>query len=100
MAEKTCQICGCELKPKAIVRYPVVPAEIIEEAGIQRSKNVWLCADCREELERWYESEVAGMTYDTGIKRFKSRSPLEMVREYEAAYKRFARYTKERKRIA
>ena len=94
MAEKTCQICGCELKPGAMKRYPVVPAEIMEQAGIQRSKTVRLCPDCREELQRWYESKVADMTYDTGIKRFKGKSPLEMVREYEALYQQFVRYKK------
>ena len=100
MAEKTCQICGCELKPKAIVRYPVVPAEIIEEAGIQRLRTVRLCSNCSEELQRWYETRVSNMTYDTALKRFKGKSPPEMVREYEAAYRRFARYKKEQKRVA
>jgi hypothetical protein len=100
MAEKTCRICGCELKPKAIVRYPVVPAEIIEQAGIQRLRTVRLCSNCCEELQRWYETSVSDMTYDTALKRFTGKSPLEMVREYEAAYRRFARYKKEQKNIA
>ena len=94
MAEKTCQICGCEMRPESKERYPVVPAEIIEQAGIQRSKTVRLCPVCRGELERWYEIEVADMTYDTALKRFAGKSPPEMVKEYETAYKRFLRYKK------
>lgn len=94
MAEKTCQLCGCEVELKSIERHHVVPREIAEQAGIRRSKIVRLCPDCRQELQRWYEAKVADMTYDTKFKRFRGRSPLEMVKEYEMAYRLFARYKK------
>ena len=94
MAEKTCQLCGCEVALKAIERHSIIPREIMEQAGIRRSKIVRLCPNCREELQRWYEAKVADLTYDTKMKRFRGRSPLEMVKEYETAYQRFARYKK------
>jgi len=40
------------------------------------------------------------MTYDTKMKQFRVKSPQEMVKEYEIAYQRFARYKKEQKKIA
>lgn len=97
MAEKTCQLCGREVALKSIERHSIIPREIMEQAGIRRAKIVSLCPDCREELQRWYEVKVADMTYDTKMKRFKGRSPLEIVKEYETAYRLFARYKKGQK---
>jgi hypothetical protein len=100
MEKKACQLCGGEVEPEAVVKHYVVPKEIMEQAGIQRSKIVRLCPNCYEELQRWYTAKVADMTYDTEIKRFRAKSPLEMVKEYKIAYQRFARYKKGQQRIA
>jgi len=100
MAKKACELCRCEVEPESIERHYIVPREITEQAGVRRSKIVRLCPDCREELQRWYAAKVADMTYDTEIKRFRGRSPLEMVKEYETAYQRFVRYKKGQQRIA
>ena len=100
MGKNVCRLCGCDVELKAIERYSVIPREIMEQAGIEKSKTVRLCPDCREELERWCANKVADMTYDTRLKRFRSRSPVEMAREYEIAYQRFTRYKKEQQRTA
>jgi hypothetical protein len=99
MRKSHCQLCGCEMEPKAIERYHIVPREIMEEAGGQRLKTLRLCHSCREELERWYATKVADVTYDTLTKRFRSRSPQEMVKEYETAYKQFALHKKGQQRL-
>ena len=94
MVKNACQLCRREVESGVLERHYVVPKEIIEQAGIPRSKIARLCPDCHKELQRWYASNVADMTYDNGIKRFRARSPLEMVKEYEIVYQRFARYKK------
>ncbi len=100
MGKNNCELCGCDVEPKAIERHYIVPREIMEEAGRNRPKTVRLCPNCREELERWYATKIADMTYDTRMKRFRSRSPLEMAKEYEIAYQRFTRYKKGQQRTA
>ena len=100
MGTKTCQLCGYEDEAGSIKKYHVIPQEIAERAGIHKSRIIRLCSNCQRELSRWYSTKVADMTYDTKMKQFRVKSPQEMVREYEIAYQRFARYKKEQKKIA
>ena len=100
MERKACELCGGEVELKAIEKHYVVPKEIMEQAGRLRLKIVRLCPTCHEELLRWYSANIADMTYDTKMKRFRGRSPIEMVKEYETAYQQFTRYKKEQQRIA
>ena len=92
MVKKTCELCGHEAELEALENHHIVPGEVREKAGIQRSKMVRLCPNCLGELHKWYSARVAARTYDTKMKRFKARSPLEMVKEYEAAYRMFEEY--------
>ena len=99
MAKGACDICGNESGPGATEKQPVVPVEISEQAGIARPKTVRLCSNCRQELHRWYLVKVADMAYDTKIKRFRAKSSLEMVKEYEDAYRMFAEYKRGQPKI-
>lgn len=45
----TCERCGCECKSSIILVRP----DLVE------SRMVFLCAKCREELDKWLEPEVA-----------------------------------------
>ena len=100
MAKKACELCGRETELEATEEHHVVPSEVREQAGIRRSKIVRLCSDCYAELHKWYSAKVLDRTYDTKMKLFRAKAPLEMVKEYEAAYQRFARYKKEQQKIA
>jgi hypothetical protein len=95
MKNELCELCGYESQLGDIKKFPIIPSEIARQAGILRSKNVRLCFNCHEELNQWYLRAVADMTYDASIKRFKPRSLQETAKEYERAYRRFARYKKE-----
>ena len=99
MAKETCDICGNESEPGATEKQPVVPLEITEQAGIASPKTVRLCSNCRQELHRWYSTKVADMAYDTKVKRFRAKSSLEMVKEYETAYRIFAEYKRGQPKI-
>ena len=92
MAKETCDICGNEGGPGAAEKQPVVPVEISKQAGIARPKMARLCSNCRQELHRWYSVKVADMAYDSKSKRFRAKSSLEMVKEYQDAYRMFAEY--------
>jgi len=94
MGKGTCEVCGYESELEATVIHNVVPKEVTEQAGIPDSASVVLCINCRDEVHTWYANKVFDMTYDLGPKRFRPRSPAEMVKEYEAAYKAFAEYKK------
>jgi len=94
MGKETCSLCGCKAEHTAIEERYIVPAEVTEKAGVPKSKIVRLCGNCHRELHRWYSIRVADMAYDTKMKRFRAKSPLEMVKEYEAAYRMFVEYKK------
>lgn len=100
MRKDRCEICGYEDELGTIKKYHVFPQEIMEQAGRKRSKITRLCPNCQQELNKWYLTNVAHMTYDNGMKRFRAKSPQEMLKEYERAYQWFARHKKEQQKIA
>ena len=100
MGTKTCQLCGCEDELGPIKECHVIPQEIAGQASIDKSRIIRLCSNCQLELNRWYATKVADMAYDTSMKQFRAKSPPELVKEYEIAYQRFARYKKEQTKIA
>ncbi len=89
-----CQLCGSEVDSRSIEKHYVVPKEIMEQARMRRAKIIRLCPKCNTELRNWYNAKIATTTYDTQIKQFRARLPAEMVKEYEGAYNRFAKYKK------
>lgn len=97
MVKEACQICGYKSKHWALKRYPIIPNEIAQSAGIKESKIVWLCSNCRRELEEWRLTKVSDVVYDTMLKRFRERLPSEMVKEYEYAYNSFVQYKREQR---
>jgi len=95
MRKGTCELCGYEGETKIIKKYRVIPQEVREQAGIQQSKAIRLCSNCQQELHKWYSTKVANMTYDTRMKRFRVKTPLEMVKEYESAFTIFEKYKRQ-----
>ncbi|MFC1933075.1 hypothetical protein ACFLXU_05565 [Chloroflexota bacterium] len=100
MVESTCEVCGYQSRRGDIKKYYIVPGEVTREAGKPLGRKIPLCDNCHKELDELCSKVVADMTYDTRSQRFRIKSPQEMVREYEAAYQRFARYKKEQQKIA
>ena len=100
MVESLCEVCGYQSQRGDINDYHIVPREIMREASKRRGRKIALCLKCRKELDELCLKVVANMTYDTASKQFRAKSPPEMVKEYETAYQRFARYKKEQQKIA
>lgn len=94
-----CDVCEREVDATAVTIHRIVPEGITKEAGISDSETVRLCINCRDDIHAWYLNRVLSETYDWGIKRFRPKSPTEMVKEYEAAYRAFVRYTRWRHNI-
>jgi len=94
MGGETCELCGHAGKLRAVAIHHIVPKELTSQAGMPDSATVTLCRDCHREMHTWYSNKVFDLTYDTGLKRFRPRSLVEMVKEYEAAYRVFANYKK------
>ena len=95
MRKYVCDICRCEVEPRAIAMHNIIPREVAEEAGIWDAVTVKLCNKCLSELEAWYLDKVSDTTYDWGIQGFRPKSPTEMVKEYKAAYTAFVNYKKQ-----
>ena len=98
MAKGACEVCGYQSERRDIKKYDVVPSAIMREVGRKRSIKILLCNNCHEEFDELCSKVIADMTYDTCAKRFKPKSPQEMVKEYEIAYQRFSRYKKEQQK--
>ena len=92
MGNETCGLCGCSRELRTLEKYHIVPVEITQSAGFPESKMVEVCGNCLKELNKWNRLKVRDMVYDARIKRFRARSPLEMIREYEASYRVFVEY--------
>ena len=100
MGGETCKLCGCVSQLWAIETHHIVPKELTSQAEIPPSATVTLCSNCHREVHAWYSKRIFDMTYDTMAKRFKPRSLVEMVKEYEAAYKAFAEYKTRQRKVA
>jgi hypothetical protein len=94
-----CKLCGAEVESRSIEKHYVVPREVMEQARMRRAKIIRVCPKCNAELRNWYNAKVARTTYDTQIKQFRQRLPAEMVKEYEGAYNRFAKYKKTQRQL-
>ena len=92
MRKEKCELCGNRIDPRYIERHHVVPTQVTEKAGLPESQTFKLCSDCHREIQEWYSLKVSDMTYDPKIKRFRNRSWLEMVKEYESAFNSFMKY--------
>ena len=99
MVMSTCEVCGYQSQRGDIKKYYIVPQEVTREIGKLRGRKIALCNNCRKEFDELCSKVVADMTYDTRSQRFRAKSPQEMVKEYEAAYQRFAHYKKEQQKI-
>ena len=94
MVTKACELCGHEVELGVIEKRYIVPGEVREQADIQEGEIVRLCPNCSHELDRWNLTKVLDSTYDITTKRFRDKSPREIAKEYEFAYKLFAQYKK------
>ncbi|UCG10111.1 MAG: hypothetical protein JSW30_05160 [Dehalococcoidia bacterium] len=94
MKERICQTCGCSLSQENLVRHRIIPESVATGAGISGARTVALCPNCSQEVQNWYAKKVLHMNYDEVTRRFKPKSPAELVKEYEGVYKTFVRYKK------
>jgi len=94
MARGSCELCGCRIELRTVEKQHIVPTRVTEQAGLPESPSIRLCSNCYKELDTWYSQNVFDMAYDPGTKRFRQKSAVELVEEYESAYKVFATYKK------
>lgn len=95
MGGETCELCGYVGQLRAIETHHIIPRELTSQAAMPDSATVALCSNCHREVHDWYAKKVFDLTYDSMPKRFRSKSSVEMIKEYEAVYKVFARYKRE-----
>ena len=94
MEKKTCEICGYTSKPEDLLIHRIVPEEVATQVGILDTRTVLLCINCSNEVQAFYSKKVHDLSYDDGTKHFIPKSPSELIKEYEVAYKAFIAYKK------
>ena len=98
MVDEICEICGYRSQLGATEKHHTIPPEITKEAGMPESQMLRMCLNCCLELDKWYSAEAAKMVYDTKMQRFRYKTSVEMVQEYQSAFKGFVTYkSKQRK---
>jgi len=98
MGRESCELCGHRREPGLMEKFHIIPTEVTELAQVPESRIITLCPDCHRELNKWYSTRVADTGFDTATKRFRPKTPQEMVREYEFAFNIFEKYKRERKK--
>lgn len=96
MRKERCELCGCRIELGSIERHHVVPTMVTEQAGLPESRTLRLCSNCHREAHTWYSAKVSDMAYEPETKRFRAKSWVEMVKEYNSAFNSFTKYKKKR----
>ena len=92
MAKEICKVCNNVVDPDTMEKHHIVPRDVTDEGGIPESQAVRLCAECHEEVHTWYTARVRHTEYDSDARRFRNKSYLEMVGEYQSAFNAFVNY--------
>ena len=99
MVDEICEICGYRSQLSAIEECHIIPYEVTEDAGMPESQTIKMCSNCRLELDKWFSVEVVKMVYDTKMQRFRYKTPVEMVQEYQSAFNGFVIYKKRQSKM-
>ena len=94
MRKQKCEICGTRIEPGYIERHHIVPTQVTEQAGLPESQTLELCSDCHREVHARYSANVSEMAYDLQTKQFRTKSGVELVKEYHSALNSFIKYKK------
>lgn len=100
MQKERCELCGYSIEPGHVERHHVVPTNVTEQAGLPESQTLRLCGNCHREVNTWYLAKVSDTVYDPKTKRFRTRSWLEMAKEYESVFNGYMNYKKKRTKPA
>jgi 5-methylcytosine-specific restriction endonuclease McrA len=92
VVRELCKVCNNTVDSDDMEEHHIVPRDITDEAGIPESQTVRLCNECHREVHNWYTARVRHTEYDPDTRRFRSKSYLEMVSEYQAAFSAFVNY--------
>jgi len=95
MEDESCELCGFASQLGAVEKHHIVLIEVTGQAGMPKSQTIKLCCNCHREVHTWYSTKVIDKVYDPEVLRFRARSWLEMVKEYQAAFNSFVKYKKE-----
>ena len=96
MGKDSRDVCRHKMEPGSARKHDIIPEVFTELCGISDSGSVILCVNCYKEVHDWYLRRVYNLTYDYETKRFKYKSPKEMVKEYQSAFRSFVKYKSKR----
>jgi hypothetical protein len=98
MGQTRCSACGRAIEAEEAVEHHLVPEEVEKLFGISDSAVAVLCKSCSREVSDWYQKMISSVTYDSNLKRFREKSPVEMASEYHKAYGSFMDFRQKRRK--
>ncbi|MHC4690680.1 MAG: hypothetical protein ACYS5F_13745 [Planctomycetota bacterium] len=99
MRKEKCELCSSRIEPGYIEIHHVIPTYVTEQAGLPESQTLRLCRNCHREVCVWYTAKVSDITYNSETKRLITRSWVEMVKEYDAAFNSFMKHKKQQDKL-
>jgi len=100
ITEGVCELCGHVTQLGALEIHRIVPQEVTEQTGISATATATLCHNCHKEIHDWYARNVSTVAYNPVSKSFQPKSVVNLVKEYEGAFRVFTEYKKSQRDIA
>ena len=93
-----CDACGHKQETELTVTHKIIPEDVAIRFGLSDSPTVTLCMYCFNEIRDWYRGRVSILTYDSGLKHFRSKASSEIRKEYQTAYQGFLDHKSQRRK--
>ena len=87
-----CDACGHNQEVELTVTHKIIPEDVAIRYSITDSTSVTLCIYCSNEIRDWYRGRVSTLTYDSSLKKFRSKASNEIRKEYQKTYQDFVYY--------
>ena len=98
MEKLTCNACGQKIELSSAVARRLIPKVTVELHGVLDSPDILLCGSCSDEIDNWYQKTVSTMTYDNALQKFRTKTPRELVKEYQNVFNSFAKFKREHRK--
>jgi hypothetical protein len=92
MKQQKCNACGRAIEAGKAVEHHIVPEDVQRLLNTADSSKAPLCTNCSREVADWYRGKISDVTYDSNLKRFRTKSPSEIINEYHKAYQVFLNF--------
>lgn len=90
--EKQCEFCRISYPSTRLIEHHIVPEDIIQKTSLVKDRTIELCFSCHRSLHNWNAHNVSWVRRESVAKRHRAKSLVDVVKEYESAYRNFIEY--------